>query len=64
MLSFELTEKEEQRFRIWAKQFEHIPSGCVGGSFTFMFVPCSIGVSISVKHFLGSVLELTDTDDW
>ena len=39
--------------------------GATGGCFKYIFIPCSIGMTIRVEHlFTQDVIDLTDDEDW
>jgi len=39
--------------------------GATGGCLKFIFIPCSIGMTIKVEHlFTHNELDLTDVEDW
>ena len=47
----------------WEEGFPY--TGAIGGQFSFIFTPTSIGVAVQAKDALtGETLELTDYSDW
>lgn len=62
MMTFQLTDEQEKKFRYWAKRHKcSIPGnefsdhyvGAIGGRFNFEFIPTSMGDIITVKCACG-----------
>lgn len=56
MKIFELTEEQEERFKIWKKGLK--------SPFTFKFTPTGIGVNIEVSDSTGVTIDLTNYEEW
>ncbi len=63
-MNFELTAAEVARVEAWKKQFDSWPQGVSGGTFTYIFIPTSIGMIVKVRHASGAELDLTDYSAW
>lgn len=63
-MNFELTVAEVARVEEWKKQFDSWPQGVSGGTFSYIFIPTSIGTIVLVRHNSGAELDLTDYDAW
>ena len=59
---FELNIDQISKFKAWAKKFEGMNPGSIGGAFTFSFTPTSVGMIVHVKHFSGEILDLSEYD--
>jgi hypothetical protein len=61
-MNFNLTKEQYEKASIWMKEREKY-SGAIGGQFSFVFSPTSIGMVASVTDGNES-LDLTDYDLW
>lgn len=64
--SFTLTKEQMTKFNKWRKE-KNLPNdycGMVGGCFSFVFTPTSIGCIEVIKCADGTELDLTDYDNW
>ncbi len=66
MIRFQLNEKEEKE----AREFMNKHKPClvpttIGGGFSFIFSPTSVGYSVIIKcDICGETLNVTDYDSW
>ena len=63
MIAFQLTETQEEKLIKWTHQCNK-NGGAIGGKFSFLFVPTTLGTCIEVKCICGEKLNLTESEDW
>lgn len=59
---FELNDSQKERFLEWVKTLPPESSTAIGGAFTYMFTPTSLGIIVKVKYYNGDEIDLTDYD--
>lgn len=62
--SFHLTKEETQRYRDWGNSLPPKEFGAIGGSYSFIFTPTSLGNIVRVKRDDGLKINLTDYDSF
>ncbi len=68
-MDFHLTPEQKQRYLDWRAQFMtgNRNYGAIGGCFSFVFIPTTIGTIVKVRFACGSEtaeLDLTDYSEW
>ena len=68
-MEFSLTQEQYSRYMEWRKQFmtDNRKYGAIGGHFSFVFIPTTIGTIVKVRFSCGSEeaeLDLTDYEEW
>ena len=65
---FSLDEKQLHDLNEWKDTLEKHDPGAIGGAFTYVFTPTSLGTIAKVYYFMGTDLELsidlTDYESW
>lgn len=61
-MEFELSDRQWRLARKWMEENQK-SSGAIGGQFSFVFTPTSLGMIVKVKD-ADSELDLTDYDLW
>ncbi len=63
---FNLSEKEQKRCDKFIKKHKHKKWNltAIGGRFTYLFTPTSVGTGISIKCTCGKKKDITDYSDW
>jgi hypothetical protein len=59
---FELSKEQHEKAQLWMKEREKY-SGAIGGQFSFIFIPTSLGMIAKVTDGK-ETLDLTDYSDW
>jgi hypothetical protein len=62
MKQFTLTEEQYEKAKVWMEERAKY-SGAIGGQFSFVFTPTSLGIGVSVTDGKDS-LNLTDYSKW
>jgi hypothetical protein len=70
-MKFELTEGENEQAREWIAKHtptcpnvEDLETTAIGGCWTYMFTPTSIGTVVKVKCACGEMQDVTDYKEW
>ena len=64
-MKFELSESEHAKAKEWIESKPKTYGGAIGGRFSYVFTPTSIGTSVKVVDNLDkSELDVTDYDMW
>lgn len=68
-MSFELTDSEREKVRSWIDQHQKDhpmkSTGAIGGRWTYMFTPTSIGVAKRISCCVcNEECDVTDYDQW
>jgi hypothetical protein len=68
-MDFHLTKEQEEQYLKWRQQFMTGGRnyGAIGGHFSFVFIPTTIGMVVKVRFSCGSEqaeLDLTDYSGW
>lgn len=61
---FELNEKQKLKFEKWKKTLPPEPPTAIGGAFTYMFTPNSLGIIVRIQYWNGQEINLTNYDSW
>lgn len=62
---FELDKDQSKKISKWIKHFDKVYEGAIGGRFTYMFTPTSLGIVIKVQDGVTrDILDVTDYDTW
>jgi hypothetical protein len=63
--TFSLTETQETQFQEWRATRKKAPNTAIGGRYSFVFTPTSLGNTVKVLDTVyGDELELTDYESW
>ena len=62
--SFYLTKEKNQRYINWKASLPQKYFGAIGGSYSFIFTPTSLGDIVKVKRCDGYEIDLTDYDSF
>jgi hypothetical protein len=67
-MDFSFSKEQNERYIIWYKKHRRkCPienSGAIGGKYSYIFTPTSLGVITIVKCACGEELDLTDVGEW
>ena len=68
-MEFHLTQGQKNRYMEWRKQYMTADRnyGAIGGHFSFVFIPTTIGTIVKVRFACGSEeaeLDLTNYEEW
>lgn len=66
---FKIEDKELAKLNKWMKSKKFIPSGTIGGRFTYCFTPTTLGVVVKIQDELGKSekdreIDVTEYLDW
>ena len=65
MSNFSLTEKQKEKLSEWIRLLPDKIEGAIGGRYTFLFTPTSIGIAVSVRDNITQLeIDLTEYEDW
>jgi hypothetical protein len=59
-ISFHLTEEQSEKYREWVESLPIAKFGVIGGGYSFIFTPTSLGDIVVVKREDGHEINLTD----
>jgi hypothetical protein len=64
-MNFTLTSDQIKKLEEWMDTLPVVPTGSIGGRFTYRFTPHSIGLGVSVyDEATKEELDLTDYESW
>ncbi len=68
-MNFHLTPEQVEKYKVWRSQLvmTNPNMGAIGGAFSFVFVPTTIGTIVKVRFSCNgkeAELDLTDYSEW